>query len=102
MARCRTEEAECSRAPLARSQKDHQLFAGSKPQSGGVSAHVQGAGGQLQQVVQDAADFRVKHPDQAGAARPPCAGQTLDRQTPGMLDSSARRNQPVQIGRFCR
>ncbi len=78
----------------------HQLFTLFKaPEWRGQRAHVHRLRGHVQQMVQDATDFRIQHADQAGAARHHGAGQLFDRQTPGMLLVHRRHIiQTIQIG----
>ena len=66
--------------------EDHQFFALFKtPQRRGQRADVHRLRGDVEEVVQHPADFRVEHPDQLAAARHLGAGQLLDGQAPGML-----------------
>ena len=80
--------------------EDHQLFAFLEPpERRRQRAHVKRLRGDVQQVVQDPPDFRIKHPDKRGAARHHGAGQPFDGQTPGMFLVHRRHIvQPVEIG----
>ena len=78
----------------------HQLLALFKtPQERGHRAHVDGKGGQVQKVVQNAADLAIENTDILRAARNLDADGALDGQRPGMLLVHRRDIvQPVEIG----
>ena len=64
----------------------HELFALFKaPQRRGQRAHVHRLGGDVQQMVQDAADFGVEHAHIGGALGHGNAGELLDGQAEGVL-----------------
>ena len=66
--------------------KDHQLFALFKsPSQWRHRPHIHRLCGHIEQMVEHAANFRIEHPDQAGAARHDGAGELLNRQTPSVL-----------------
>ena len=77
----------------------HQLFALFKaPKRRGQGANVHSLGGDVQQVVQDPADFRIEDTDQACPARNRRVGQLFNRKTPGMFLVHRRHIiQPVEI-----
>ena len=79
--------------------KNHELFAFLKaPERRRQGANVHGLSGHVQKVVQNAADFRIEHSDQAGTAWHLGAGQSFDRQTPSMFLVHRRDIvQPVEI-----
>ena len=78
----------------------HQLFALFKaPKRRGQRANVHGLRGDVQKVVQNAADFRIEDADQACPARHRRVGQLFNRQAPGMFLVHRRHIiQPVEIG----
>src|SRR6056297_2154742 len=78
----------------------HQLLTLFKaPKRRGQRAHIHGLRGDVQQVVQNTADFGIEHPDQARAARHLDPGQLFDGQTPCMfLVHRGHVIQPVEVG----
>ena len=66
--------------------KDHQLFALFKPPGQRRHRpHIHGLRRDIEQMVEHAANFRIKHADQAGAPRHDSAGELFNRQTPCVL-----------------
>ena len=66
--------------------EDHQLFAFFEaPGRQGPGADVHGLGGDVQDVVEDAADLAIEHPDDRAPARDLDVQQLLDGQAEGVL-----------------